>query len=132
MYKTILCAIEASPEGEEVLAKAAKLAALYGSKLLVIHVLQYSILPKDYQKALKKEVAPKVHEILKSVGVPLKNCVIKTGKPYSRICREAEKRNADLIILGTHSKKGVRNMIGSTANGVCNYAKCDVTLFRIC
>lgn len=56
---------------------------------------------------------------------------IKFGKPYEQICMLAEKKNADLIILGTHSKKGLHALIGSTANTVTNYAKCDVSLIKI-
>ncbi|MBL4826438.1 MAG: universal stress protein [Spongiibacteraceae bacterium] len=43
----------------------------------------------------------------------------------------AEKKKADLIIIGTHSKKGIHSLIGSTANGVVNHAKCDVSLVKI-
>lgn len=131
MYKTILCAIEASPEGKKVLAKASKLAEFYGSKLMVVNVLPYTLLPNDYQKKLKDETTPKVEKILESFDIPRKNCYIKVGKPYDVICKEARRRKADLIILGTHSKKGLRSAIGSTATGVANNATCDVTLFRL-
>lgn len=131
MYKTILCAIEASQEGKKVLTKAAKLAEFYGSKLIVISVLPYTLLPKDYQRSLKNEVIPKIEEITSSFGISKKSCLVKVGKPYEIICNEAERKKADLIILGTHSKKGVRAAIGSTASGVSNNSKCDVTLVRI-
>ncbi|PCI74831.1 MAG: universal stress protein A [SAR86 cluster bacterium] len=131
MYKTILCAIEASQEGKKVLAKASELAKCYGSKLIVINVLPYTLLPKDYQKTLQDDISPKVEKITASFGIPLKNCLIKVGKPYEVICKVAGKKKADLIVIGTHSKKGLRAAIGSTATGVSNNAKCDVTLFRI-
>jgi len=131
MYKTILCAIEASPEGKKVLAKASKLAEFYGSKLMVVSVLPYSLLPSDYQKKLKNEITPKIEKIIENAGIPRKNSYVKVGKPYQVICKEARRRKADLIILGTHSKKGIQSAIGSTATGVSNNAYCDVTLFRI-
>jgi universal stress protein A len=131
MYKTILCAIEASAEGKKVLTKAAKLAELYGSKLYVVNVLPYTLLPNDYQKKLKNEISPKIEKIIESFDIPRKNCYIKVGKPYDVICKEARRRKSDLIILGTHSKKGLQSAIGSTATGVSNNAHCDVTLFRI-
>ena len=132
MYKTILCAIEASQEGKMVLAKASELAKLCGAKLVVIHVRPYKLLPSDYQKTLKEEIAPKIEKITSPFGISKKNCHIKVGKPYEVICREADKRKADLVILGTHSKKALQAaIIGSTATGVSNNAKCDVTLFRI-
>jgi universal stress protein A len=43
----------------------------------------------------------------------------------------AESKSADLIMLGTHSKKGLNALIGSTANAVANHAQCDVSLIKI-
>jgi len=131
MYKTILCAIEASQEGKKVLAKASQLAEYFGSKLIVINVLPYTLLPKDYQKAMQDDISPKVKKIAAPFGIPEKNCLIKVGKPYEVICKVAARKKVDLIVIGTHSKKGLHAAIGSTATGVSNNAKCDVTLFRI-
>tara|TARA_R110002073_G_scaffold320393_1_gene495837 strand:+ start:156 stop:551 length:396 start_codon:yes stop_codon:yes gene_type:complete len=131
MYKTILCAIEASPEGKMVLTKAAELAELYGAKLIAIHVLPYKLLPTNYQRKLKEDIAPKLEKITAPFGITKKTCIIKVGKPYQLICREVIKRKADLVIIGTHSKKGLQAAIGSTATGVANNAKCDVSLIRI-
>ncbi|MFT2090223.1 universal stress protein [uncultured Paraglaciecola sp.] len=131
MYKTIICAIEATSEGKLVLAKAVEMAKLYESKLYVIHVLPYKVLPKDYQKELKDKVYPKIEELCSNFNIPKKQRLVKVGKPYELICNEAIKRKAELIMLGTHSKKGIQALIGSTANGVANHAHCDVTLVRI-
>lgn len=131
MYKTILCAIEASPEGKKVLGKAVKLAEFYGAKIYVVSVLPYSLLPNDYQKKLKSETSPKIDKILESFDIPRGHRYIKVGKPYDVVCKEARRRKADLIVLGTHSKKGLQSALGSTATGVANNASCDVTLFRL-
>lgn len=131
MYKVIVCAVEASEEGKELLEKANTLAELYNAKLFVTHVIPYTLLPKDYQEELENNVAPEMEAITSSLGINKKNVSIKFGKPYEQICTLAEKKNADLIILGTHSKKGLNALIGSTANAVANYAKCDVSLIRI-
>ncbi|MFA0813279.1 universal stress protein [Microbulbifer epialgicus] len=131
MYKTVLCAIESSQEGKYVLSKAIELSNRFDSKLIVLNVLPYSLLPKDYQRELKESAIPKFNEITSSFGIAKKNRVLKVGKPYEVICKEAEKRNVDLIVLGTHSKKGIGSLIGSTANSIVNYARCDVTLIRI-
>lgn len=131
MYKTILCAIEATKEGKEVLAKAAELSKLCNGKLIVVHVIPYTLLPKDYQKTLKEDISPKIGKISALFGIPKKDQIIKVGKPYDHICMLAKKKKADLIILGTHSKRGISSLLGSTANGVVNYAKCDVTLVKL-
>lgn len=131
MYKTILCAIEVTSEGKVVLAKAVELAKLCDATLFVIHVIPYTLLPKDYQKSLKEDVTPKVERIAAAFNIPKKHQIVKVGKPYDHICTLADKKNIDLIMLGTHSKRGLNSLIGSTANGVVNYAKCDVSLVKI-
>ncbi len=80
---------------------------------------------------LKENALPSIESKALSLGLSLKNVMIKFGKPYEQICALAEKKNADLIVLGTHSKKGLQALIGSTANGVANYAKCDVSLIKV-
>jgi len=131
MYKTILCAVEATKEGKTVLKKAAELAGLFGSELIVIHAIPYTLLPKDYQKELTDKIVPKLEKIADPFDIPKKNRVVRVGKPYEQICIQAEKRKADLIVIGTHSKKGLHSLLGSTATGVANNAKCDVSLVRV-
>ncbi len=131
MYKIIICAIEASDEGKEILSKAYDLAQLHQAELFVTHVIPYTLLPRDYQKELENNVSPEIESIISSFDIPKDNVTVKFGKPYEQICTLAEKKNADLIILGTHSKKGLNALIGSTANAVANYAKCDVSLIKI-
>mgnify|MGYP003571690369 CR=1 FL=1 len=131
MYNTILCAIENSDEAEQVLEKAFELSTLCNAKLFITHVIPYTLLPNDYQKELKENALPSIESKALSLGLSLKNVMIKFGKPYEQICALAEKKNADLIVLGTHSKKGLQALIGSTANGVANYAKCDVSLIKV-
>ncbi|GAA5444830.1 universal stress protein A homolog 2 [Microbulbifer sp. NBRC 101763] len=131
MYKSILCAIEASHEGRLVLSKAVELSKKFESKLFVLNVLPYGFLPRDYQKELKESALPKFEDIVSDFGISKKNRALKVGKPYEIICKESVKRKVDLIVLGTHSKKGLSSIIGSTANGIVNHAHCDVTLVRI-
>lgn len=131
MYNVIICAIEASEEGKEILSKACDFAKLYDAKLFVTHVIPYTLLPKDYQKELEESISPEIKAITQSLNIPKDKVSIRFGKPYEVICDLAESEKADLIILGTHSKKGINALIGSTANSVSNYAKCDVSLIRI-
>ncbi|MCV6590312.1 MAG: universal stress protein [Marinobacterium sp.] len=131
MYTTIICAIEVGDEGKKVLSRAKKIAKKFDSKLIVLSVLPYSLLPKDYQKELKENAIPEFEAFIAETGISKKNCLLKVGKPYEVICAMAEKKEAELIILGTHSRTGLSSMIGSTANAVANHAHCDVSLVKI-
>ncbi len=131
MYKTILCAIEATAEGKTVLAKAVELAKTNNGKVFVIHVMPHQVLPKDYQAELKQKITPKVEKIANAFDIPKKQQIVKVGKPYEQICQQAEKRKADLIVIGTHSKTGLKKLLGSSASAVANHADCDVTLVKV-
>ncbi|MCG7496532.1 universal stress protein [Vibrio sp. Of7-15] len=131
MYKTIVCGIEISDEGRDILSKAYNFAQFHNSKLLVTHIIPYTLLPKDYQKELKEKALPEMESITSSLGIHQGDVTVKIGKPYEQICNLAEKKHADLIILGTHSRRGINALIGSTANSVSNYAKCDVYLIKV-
>lgn len=131
MYKTILCAIEVGKEGKMVLSKAQQVAELFGAKLMVVNVLPYTLLPKDYQKEMKGKAIPAFEKFVTDFGIAKRNRMLKVGKPYEEICKIAKHKDVDLIILGTHSKKGLRSLVGSTATGVANNACCDVNLIRI-
>lgn len=131
MYKTIICAVEIGDEGRTLLAKASALADKFASRLIVVNVLPYSFLPKDYQKDLTERAIPEFEKMAAEFKVTQKNRVLKVGKPHEIICKLAKSKKADLILLGTHSKKGLQSLIGSTATAVSNNAPCDVTLVRI-
>ena len=53
------------------------------------------------------------------------------GLPADEIKSEAEALNADLIVVGSHGRKGLGLLLGSTATGVLHGAKIDVLTVRI-
>jgi len=56
---------------------------------------------------------------------------VRSGDPRVEILREAERRRADLIVLGTHGRTGVaRFFLGSVAGRVVATAPCPVLTVR--
>ncbi len=47
------------------------------------------------------------------------------------LCQHAELFKADLMIVGSHSRHGIRLLLGSTANYVLHHAVCDVLAVKI-
>ena len=131
MYTNILCGINTSEENKKILNKAVRLAELHGAKLSLLHSVESSLLPKDYQKILMEEVNPVINKLGEDNRIPKKRRFVKFGKPYDMTCYLAEKLNCDLIVVGSHGKYGWRALLGSTANGILHNAKCDVLLVRI-
>lgn len=56
---------------------------------------------------------------------------VSEGIPFEEIVREARRRRADLIVMGTHGRTGVARLIlGSVASRVLALAACSVLTVR--
>jgi len=57
---------------------------------------------------------------------------VEEGDPNSRIIDQAKKWKADLIVMGSHGRKGLdRFLMGSVAQAVSRHASCSVEIVRI-
>jgi nucleotide-binding universal stress UspA family protein len=56
---------------------------------------------------------------------------VRLGSPVDEIVRFATEKKADLIVVGTHGRTGLRRVLaGSTAEGVARQAPCPVLVVR--
>ena len=57
---------------------------------------------------------------------------IKYGDPKSKILEQATDWGADLIVLGSHGRKGLKHfLLGSVSEAVARHARCSVEIVRI-
>lgn len=57
--------------------------------------------------------------------------LLREGDPKSQIIDAAEEEQADMIILGSHGRKGLRRfLIGSVSEAVVRHAHCSVEIVR--
>ena len=130
MYKNILCAVDLTEESYKIIEKAISLKDQFDSDLSIIHIFEYSLLPKNYQKQLEDEKRPLMEQLGEKFGIDKKHRHIKFGQSHRIICDLAKEKQYDLIVLGSHGKNGIQNLLGSTANGVVQQANCDVLLIK--
>lgn len=139
-YQRILVAIDLTDEAPEVLRKAQELATNNGAALELLHVVEpvgYAYggdLPldlSDLQKQLEDNARSKLDEYGDHYGVEADNRHVIVGRPGSEVRRQAEEREADLIVIGSHGRHGIQLLLGSTANSVLHGAVCDVLAVRI-
>ena len=64
-------------------------------------------------------------------NVEAESQIVAIGRPESEIHRLAKELDIDLIVVGSHGRKGFQLLLGSTANGVLHGAICDVLAVRI-
>ena len=141
MFTTILCATDLNPSSNEAVKKAVQLAHQYNSKIFMLNVhdfmtkeemrmLRVSIetIKSEFNKtSLKaKDEMKKVLKILHAEDIQVEY-LVKDGKANQVICQEAERIQADLIIMGVSEKNIVSNLIfRSTASFVIEHVEIPV------
>jgi nucleotide-binding universal stress UspA family protein len=69
-------------------------------------------------------------EVLASAGLKATDAVL-SGNPKEVILEEAKKWNADLIVVGSHGRRGFRRfLLGSVSEAVAMNAHCSVVVVR--
>jgi len=149
MYKQILVAVDGSETSNLALREAIKLAKDQKAKLRLIHVVDETpaylmmdaeapYLVADLQKALQavgQKVLSTCADVVREAGIEA-DTTLKTAKAigqriYEEIEEEATRWPADLIVIGTHGRRGFRRLIlGSVAEGVTRIATKPVLLIR--
>jgi nucleotide-binding universal stress UspA family protein len=137
-FKRIVCPIDFSESSARSLAHAAALAGWYESQLTVVHVTP-AFDPIHVQGELgvpvpvpnpipRDEALTQMRRTLDSAGVRLDaHLTVETGDAAAAIVQQAVTTQADLIVMGTHGRRGFRRMLlGSVAETVLREAPCPV------
>ena len=147
MYKRILVAIDGSNTSNMALNEAIELAKDQQATIRIVHVVD--LIPTftdletpsqylQYQEALR-QIGEKALADAKAVAdksamqaEALMHVIEAPGEHvYDAIAEEAVRWPADLIVIGTHGRRGIRRFIlGSVAEGVVRVATKPVLLVR--
>jgi nucleotide-binding universal stress UspA family protein len=143
LYKKILVAVDGSSCSNKAVKQAVELCNVFGAELHTIFVISEIVV--DNFKSLGNKEAKEVMEKLKGEGRKYfrdtkdlaKNSgvkmveVFKAGFPADEIVTYAKKAKINLIVMGTHGKRGAtRPLIGSVATRVIHLAPCPVMVVR--
>ena len=141
-YKHILLAADFSKQGTYVAEKAKAIATTYQAKLTIIHVLDNIPMPDAYYgtvisltedsgDALLETEKAKLMTLGDQLNVDVAYRMLLWGIPKQEIINVAEQQQVDLIVVGSHGRHGLALLLGSTANSILHYAKCDVLAVRL-
>lgn len=141
----ILLAVDDSKYSEAAAQAIVRQMRPEGAEVCVFHVVvplliipygymgQVETLESAQQERLKegKELAERTAQQLRSAGFQV-HTVIEEGDPKTAILDKAAQWTADLIFIGSHSRKGIdRFLIGSASEAVLRHAHCSVEIARI-
>jgi universal stress protein A len=141
-YQHILLAVDFSEQAHYVAEKARSLANQYQAKLSIVHVLDNIPMPdtsygtvipldQDSQDKLLEVEKAKLMSQGDQLNVDFSNRWLLWGIPKQEIIHIAQQEKVDLIVVGSHGRHGLALLLGSTANSVLHYAKCDVLAVRL-
>ena len=145
MYKRILVPVDGSATSARGLREALRLAKDQGARVRLVHVVDesmaigYAESGLDLQPMIAGLVASG-KRILKRAGDAAKKAGVRAesqsyesmgGSAAATILRDARKWRPDLIVMGTHGRRGIRRVVlGSDAEHVLREATVPVLLVR--
>lgn len=122
---------------------AVDMAKTYNAKLHLIYVIHDIGLaigmdaPQLSLETIYEEIEAEAKGKLEGFGLDQRKglnniaCVVLRGVPYEEIIKYAKTHSVDLIVIGTHGRKGVdRVLLGSTAERVVRNSSCPVLTVR--
>jgi nucleotide-binding universal stress UspA family protein len=140
--KNILVPVDFSEGSEHALDYAVSLASKLDAKIHLLHVITIPALGvpeigapmtaavmdgliSDCQKGLENLAQPR------RKLAPIGEVQLRTGDARDMILNVADETSADLIVMGTHGRRGVKRvLLGSVAETVVRTARCPVLTIR--
>jgi nucleotide-binding universal stress UspA family protein len=143
MFEKILYPTDFSDVAEKALRYVVQLKDAGAKEVIVLHVIDQrnidtldEMLTKDtfaLEKALEEEsikITSKLENDLKEKGFKVKTR-IETGVPFNEILRVANEENVSAIIIGSHGKSNIAEMLlGSVSEKVVRKAIQPVMLVK--
>ena len=138
--KRILVGVDDSPDAQLAFRYAISEARLSGASLVIASVLEsdnvnvFQALNKDFVHGERKDLAEHLNqyrELALRAGVKTVDTVVEEGDPGEVIVKTIIPAvHADLLIVGSLSKTGVRKYFGSQAAYMAKYSPISVMVVR--
>jgi nucleotide-binding universal stress UspA family protein len=146
MIRNILVPVDFSEMSIQSIKTARRLARRFGASIHLAHVRQFDYAsgfflpapPMDpfpvmtHEQDAEKNAAKDLQVLARECAVPLATCHILSGGPaFDETCRVAQKIPADLIVMPTHGRTGLKRVfLGSTAERIVQHSPCPVFVVR--
>ncbi len=136
----ILVPFDGSGGSEHALDYACDFAKLLGTEIHVCHAIDYVSLPRTLSKSPEsapdflhedgEAILAKARRIARKHDLPI-HCHLIRGNAAGAILRLSIDSRADLIVMGTHGRTGLRRLVlGSVAECVTRHSDLPVLLLR--
>ena len=136
----VLVPVDFSDCSLDALEYAALIAGRSKAAVKLLHVLEpvcygldFTLIHREERERMRDRCSTRLEELSSALsGAGLSSAVqIRGGVPVDSILDEARTWNSDLIVMGTHGRRGIAHALnGSVAEGVLRRAQCPVLAVR--
>ena len=138
MYDTLIVGFDDSPSSKAALIEASNLVKKHGGRVILVHAVyfdteEFGIAPEQLEKRLKigeKACIQSKNMVTSEFGIDVQSLLCE-GDPPDVILNIAQGKKADLIVLGTYGRKGLKRLLmGSVTSRVIADAPTDVLVVK--
>ena len=145
MYKHILVATDGSALSLRAVRTAAKLARATKARVTAIHVMQpfdarivgesmayrAARLMREHEAGVRANATEVLQKAAATVKSPCDSVAVFDHRPWQAIVRTAAKRGCDVIVMASHGRGRVGNLLlGSETQKVLSHSKTPVLVCR--
>lgn len=144
MFKHILVPVDGSPPSSQSIEKAIAMAQAFKSAVTLIYVIDayaftgvgvdFAYGQAQYLSAATAEAHVSIKtakEAFEACGIAVTTSIVEGPAVYKGILEAAESIGADLIVMGSHGRKGLEKLVlGSVAAQVLSHARMPVLIVR--
>ena len=139
--RNILVPVDFSEPSEHAVTAACVLARKTGATVHLLHAYSIPMEPagpvptpsQHYVEQFVRESRAQLERLASNLGkdVPFGPFLVESGDARDVILAQAKKLHADMIVVGTHGRRGItRALIGSVTESVVRTAHCSVLVVR--
>jgi manganese transport protein len=136
-YRKILVPLDHTSRDRDAIAHAAAMAKQQNAKLYLLHVEEgvtsqlYGPLSSTAEVEAGDQYLHQIVRDLESQQIPVEMVVRHARTPTKEIVRYAEELNPDLVVMGAHGHKGLKDIVfGTTINAVRHKLKVPLLIVR--
>jgi nucleotide-binding universal stress UspA family protein len=144
MFKHILMPVDGSDNSQRAIDKAIALAQAFKSQVTAIYVIDpyaftgagtdFAYGHSEYLSAATaegKQALQVAKDAFQTVGIEINTNLVDGHTTYKVILEKAAEIGADLIVMGSHGRKGLEKLIlGSVTSKVLSHAHLPVLVVR--